>query len=131
MHGFIVALAGVLALVGTASAAATAQELSPIGKWKLDAGESHYEISYCGPEAKRLCAKVIWLGPETLDKTTAPFLNRTIVTDGRNTAPNTWKGDVDAYGTTLAGTAEQVSADEIKITGCKFFWCKSFKLFRL
>jgi uncharacterized protein (DUF2147 family) len=119
-----------VSLVALAIGPASAQGLSPIGKWKLDAGDSQYEVTYCG-DGKQLCAKVIYLGPGTLDDHTRPYLNTYLVEGAKPAGANRWKGTVSVYGDKLAGTVEQLGPDLIKLTGCKLIFCKSFKLLRL
>jgi uncharacterized protein (DUF2147 family) len=122
-------VAGLLAL-GLGIAPAGAQELSPEGQWKLDAGDSHYEIHYCG-KGRELCAKVIYLGPSELNDKTRRYLNTYLVDGAKPTGPHKWQGDVLLYGDRVSGTMKQVGPDLLSLTGCRFIFCKSFKLFRL
>ena len=119
-----------LVVLGLGLGPVAAQGLSPVGKWKLDTGDSHYDITYCG-DGTQLCAKVIYLGPGTLNEQTKPYLNTFLVEGAKPVGPNKWKGALSVYGDTLGGTVEQQGPDLIKLTGCKLIFCKSFKLLRL
>lgn len=117
-------------LAVTFATSAIAQDLTPVGQWRLNTGQSHYDIVFCG-DGTQLCATVIWLGPETLDEKTAPSLNKMIVDQARRTGDHRWRGIAKVYGLEVTGIVEQVSENEMKVTGCKFIFCKSFKLLRL
>jgi uncharacterized protein (DUF2147 family) len=122
-------VAGLLA-ISLGLGPAGAQELSPVGQWKLDAGDSHYEIEYCG-DGTQICAKVIYLGPSELNDKTRPYLNTYLVTGAKPTGPHKWQGIVSLYGDKVSGTMKQIGPDILSLTGCLFIFCKSFKMFRL
>jgi uncharacterized protein (DUF2147 family) len=118
------ALAFAIGAAPTLSAAA-----DPTGTWISAGGESKFTVSYCG-SGKELCAKLTWLSPEAKTEENLPYLNKYVVQGALPASENQWKGTVNYGGDTFKGSLTMVSADALKVKGCKGMFCQSMSLVR-
>ncbi|UYO00990.1 MAG: DUF2147 domain-containing protein [Devosia sp.] len=104
---------------------------SPAGTWEIEYRDSRYDVTLCG-DGTELCAKLIWLGNGADTEENLPYLNTFLINQAKPDGEGRWKGDLHLYGQTASGTIEQVSDDEMTITGCLFLVaCRTFRMYRM
>jgi hypothetical protein len=114
-----------------ATAAQAAQFASPEGVWELEFRDSHFRVVYCG-DGTALCGTLIWLSKNSSQPEKVKYLNKMVVKYVKPIAPNKWKGEMDLLGEHVTGTVEQLSDDQLALTGCKYlFFCKTYMMYRL
>ena len=124
---FLMTLFTGLSIPASASASDFA---SPEGVWELEFRDSHFRVSYCDDDA--LCGVLIWLseGASTPEKT--KYLDQMVVKYAKPSGPNKWKGEMDLLGEHVFGTIEQLSDDQLALTGCKFIvLCRTYMMYRV
>ena len=120
----------VAAILSLGLAVAPAFAADPTGTWQSTSGESRYKVSYCG-DGTQLCAKLTWLREDARTKANLAYLNRYVVKGAVPTGENRWKGNVAYEGDVYAGSVTLVSANSMKLKGCKGMFCKSMNFERL
>lgn len=128
-------LKGILALVAAAASMAmpaVAQGLqSPVGTWEIEMRDSRYRVEMCGDDGNQICGTLIWLGNGADSPENLPYLNTLMIDHAPGIGPNQWKGKLNIYGQTAAGTITQVSDDQISLEGCAFLViCKTYRMYR-
>jgi uncharacterized protein (DUF2147 family) len=120
-------LAAALMTLGLLATPALAAD--PTGTWQSTTGESRYQVSYCG-EGGQLCAKLTWLRDDARTAENLAYLNRNVV-QAAPAGENSWKGKVAYDGDVYSGSLTMVSADALKLKGCKGMFCQSMNFVRL
>src|SRR5690606_9810885 len=72
---------------------ALAQDLTPVGTWQTEGGESRYRVSLCG-DGTALCAMLTWLRDDARTPENLALLNKMVVQGAKPTAENKWRGTV-------------------------------------
>jgi uncharacterized protein (DUF2147 family) len=121
-------LAAAILCAGLAVAPALAAD--PTGTWQSTTGESRYKVTYCG-DGTQLCAKLTWLRDDARTAENLAYLNRYVVKGAVQSGANRWKGNVAYEGDVYAGQVTMVSANAMKLKGCKGMFCKSMSFTRL
>ena len=120
----VLVLGALVAGLGTAAA-------SPVGQWEIETGDSRYEVTMCG-DGTQLCAELVWLGKGADSPKNLPYLNTLMIDGAKQVRPNQWRGQLNLYGQTAAGTITQVSEDVVRIKGCYLVVaCRSYTLNRI
>ncbi|HEY0920838.1 DUF2147 domain-containing protein [Devosia sp.] len=114
-----------IGLVATPSFAA-----DPTGTWQSTTGESRYKVSYCG-DGTQLCAKLTWLRDDARTAENLPYLGRYVVRGAVPAGGNQWEGSVSYNGETFAGRVTMVSANALRLKGCKGMFCQSMEFNRI
>jgi YD repeat-containing protein len=105
-------------------------EYDPRGLWQTTTGESRYNFVYCG-DGSKLCATLVWLNAAAMKSPASKQLGTYAYTLATHTAPNTWQGTLTYDGHSTVATITLATARKLTISGCYFFWCKSFDLVRI
>ena len=111
-------------------AATPAMAADPTGQWQTSTGESRYVVSYCG-DGQQLCAKLVWLRDDARTEENLAYLNQLVLAGAVAVDANKWKGNVAYSGDVYAGQLTMVSADQLKLRGCKGMFCQSMDFVRL
>lgn len=119
----------VAALLSIGLMATPALAADPTGTWQSTTGESRYAVSYCG-DGGQLCAKLTWLREDARTAENLAYLNRNVV-QAVPAGENSWKGKVAYDGDVYSGSLTMVSADALKLKGCKGMFCQSMSFVRL
>ena len=101
----------------------------PTGNWQSTSGESRYNVSYCG-DGTQLCAKLTWLREDARTQENLPYLNRYVVKGAVATGKNRWEGKLAYAGDVYSGRVTMVSANAMKLKGCKGVFCQSMNFVR-
>ena len=123
----IAALAAALAIAAPVAAQDT---LSPVGNWQTTTGESRYAVRLCG-DGTQLCAKLTWLRDDARTPENLALLNSWVVEGAKPTSQNKWRGTVKYEGDTVSGSVELVSADKMRLSGCKLIACQRIDFERI
>lgn len=113
-----------------AAAVLPAHAADPTGTWQTTSGESRYKISYCG-SGQQLCAKLVWLRADARTADNLAYLNRYVVKGASPRAANSWAGTLNYAGDSYSGSLTMVSADALKLKGCKGVFCKTMSFTRI
>jgi hypothetical protein len=84
----------------------------------------------CG-DGTQLCARLTWLRADARTPENLQYLNKTVVRGAVATEPNTWNGIVTYDGQTLRGSLVMISANAMRLSGCKAMFCQSFDFTRI
>jgi uncharacterized protein (DUF2147 family) len=114
---------------GIGIAPALAGNISPEGSWQSATGEARVNVTLCG-DGTELCAQLTWLSEEASTEDNLGLLNGYVVNKARLTAANKWKGTVHFDGDSATGSIALVSANTMKVSGCKLV-CKTFEFNRI
>jgi uncharacterized protein (DUF2147 family) len=109
---------------------AAADRLSPIGSWQISTGEARYKVVSCGEEGQ-ICAKLVWLRDDARTAENLRYLNHYVVRGAKPKAANQWSGTVSYEGETIGGSMTMLTADHMRLTGCKLLGCKTLEFTRL
>ena len=109
---------------------AVAADMNPTGRWQSQTGESRYDMFICGDHGA-LCAKLVWLRPDVVNKDTTAYLGKLVIDHAKHTAVNRWRGTVHALGKTAEGILTLVDGKTFKLTGCVGPACGSFELHKV
>jgi uncharacterized protein (DUF2147 family) len=120
----------VAAILSVGLAVAPAFAADPTGTWQSTTGESRYKVSYCG-DGTQLCAKLTWLREDARTDANLAYLNRFVVKGARPAGENRWTGNLSYEGELYEGSVTMVSADALRLKGCKGIFCKSMSFERL
>jgi uncharacterized protein (DUF2147 family) len=103
---------------------------SPVGTWQSTTGESRYKVTLCG-DGTQLCARLTWLRQDARTPQNLQYLGKTVVNRAVPIAPNKWNGSVAYDGDMLKGSVIMVSANQLKLSGCKAVFCQSMNFVRV
>jgi len=117
-------IATALIACGLFSTPVISNELSPVGKWLTTTGESQYEVTLCGG-GSNLCAKLTWLRADARTADNLAYLNKYVVRGARPTAANKWRGTINYAGEKIGGSVTLLSADKLRLNGCKLIVCQT------
>lgn len=119
-----------LGLLGALSLSLPSVAASPEGTWEIEMRDSRYYVTLCG-DGTALCAELIWLGNGADNAENLPYLNTMLIDKAVQTKPGEWKGQLNIYGQSAAGTITQVNDNQISLTGCvAWVICKSYQMYR-
>lgn len=110
--------------------AVQAGENTPIGSWQTTSGESRYEITAC-KSGKAICAKLVWLRSDARSSTNLKHLNKVILTGARPVRANKWRGSLNYAGERLSGSLTLINNNRLRLSGCKFVFCKTINFKRI
>lgn len=121
-----------LTVLFMSATASWAQASDPEGVWEADNRESRYEISYCGPDNARLCARLIWIQEDKKDARNTKYLDQYMFREAREVRPGRWQGTTVLEGLNVRGTLSQRSADRIELSACALLvFCEHIGLNRV
>jgi uncharacterized protein (DUF2147 family) len=109
---------------------ALAQDLTPVGTWQTEGGESRYRVSLCG-DGTALCAMLTWLRDDARTPENLALLNKMVVQGAKPTAENKWRGTVAYDGRRVSGSVTLVDEDRMTLTGCQLIACKKLDFVRV
>lgn len=130
MKKFVLKIVAGLMVLTMSVAPTISGELSPVGKWQSTSGESRYEVTLCG-DGTKLCAKLTWLRADARTADNVKYLNKYVVRGARPTKANKWSGVVQFAGEKFGGTVILLSANKMRLSGCKLIMCQSFDFRRV
>ena len=120
-------LAAAVMAVGLSVAPAFAAD--PTGTWLSTSGESKYKVTYCG-DGTQLCAKLTWLRADARTEANLAYLNHYVVKGAVQSGKNSWQGQLAYSGDVYEGQVTMVSANAMKLKGCKGMFCQSMNFVR-
>ena len=119
-----------LALVAGLGSPAFGGDLTPVGTWQTEGGESRYVVSLCG-DGTQLCATLTWLRADARTPENLALLNEMVVEGARPTASNKWRGTLHHDGQTVSGSVTLVDEDKMTLSGCKLIACQQVDFVRV
>ena len=119
-----------LGFAALTAAPALAASATPVGSWQVTTGEARYKVTACG-DAGQLCAKLVWLHPDTRTEENLAVLNTYVVKGAERAAANKWAGNVVFEGHNYDGTLTMVSTNFMKLKGCSGILCQTYDLTRI
>ena len=120
----------VLAILAGLVSPTFAQDLTPVGTWQTESGESRYSVSLCG-DGTQLCATLTWLRADARTPENLALLNKMVVQGARPTSDNKWRGTVSYDGFKVSGSVTLVSEDRMTLSGCQLIACKQVGFVRV
>lgn len=100
-----------------------------VGVFQTEGGGQDYEVTYCGPDGKQLCGKLVALHGADDTEGNRAFLGTYIVNQMVPTGKNTWKGQITINKNTASGTARLIPGKEIRLRGCAYIvLCAEFRM---
>lgn len=116
----IAALCGTTVLPVFAQAAAATAEagaLDPNGTF-VDSFGSSFSFALCGEAGTDLCGTLVTLEGDSATEENLAFVGQQVM-QLTQTAPNEWKGALEAGGISADATVTQVGPDTMDIQGCR------------
>lgn len=104
------------------SAARETQAADPSGTFVDEYGTS-FTFSLCG-DGTALCGVLNELKGKSATEENLEYVGKQVM-QAQQSAPNEWKGALEAGGISASATVTQVSADTIEITGCRAILCQT------
>ena len=130
MKSFSIKAATLLIACSLFSTPVISDELSPVGKWRTTTGESQYEVTLCG-DGTRLCAKLTWLRADARTADNLAYLNKYVVRGAKPTSANKWRGIINYAGEKIGGSVTLISANRMRLNGCKLIVCQTMDFKRV
>lgn len=105
--------------LGLSVGPAMAEPFNPTGMWEASDGESRYDVSLCG-DGTQLCAKLVWIRPDVTNERNSAYLNTYVVEGAKRFDERQWRGMIQLYGVSVAGSVTRRAPDIMQVRGCAF-----------
>jgi len=109
LSGFVAAL--------LAASPVLAAPYNPTGIWEASDGESRYDVTLCG-DGTQLCARLIWIRPDVTNDRNRVYIDTYVVEGARRHSDREWRGKINLYGHSVAGSVRHLGNDALQVRGC-------------
>jgi len=116
------AVAPALAQKAPSAARETAPVVDPSGTFVDEYGTT-FTFELCG-DGTALCGVLNELKGKSATEENLEYVGKQVM-QAEQSAPNQWKGELEAGGMSAEATVTQVSPDTIEITGCRAILCQT------
>lgn len=103
--------------------AADVKITDPSGKFVDEYGSS-FDFSLCGDSGTDLCGTLTNLEGKSATPENLAFVGKQVM-QATQSAPNQWKGSIEAGGISADATITQTGPDTIEIEGCRAILCQT------